>query len=428
MGAARGWSWLLRLSAYWFGLAVVWGALSTVVIPALVGARVPNELKGSAVALVAAVQALVAIVVQPMSGALSDRLTTRWGRRRPWMVVGVALQAVAVLALAVVPGYWPIVLLMAGVELASNAAQGPYQALLPDLLPAGRRGAASGVLGAATLGGQIIGAAMAGVAVAAGATSLAVWIAAVTVAAGMLVTVLGVGEPAEAGAAAAPTPWRAAARQTLAGIWGRDLLERRSFLWLIASRLAVLMATGTLQPFILYYLSDSIGLGDRAGPAVAPIAAVVAFSAALVAIPAGVATTRFGRVRVVASGCAVGAVGALLFAVAPGYVALFFIAIPFGVALGSFLSADWALLVDVVPADQAGRFLGLANTVTSAGALLAVVIAGPVADLVNGWQAGLGYRAIFVLAAVEFAIGAWCVLRVVEPSRASRPTGVPLSP
>jgi hypothetical protein len=60
MGSTATRVWLLRLGAYWFGLAILWGALTTVVIPTLVGARVPPEIKGSAVALVAAMQALVA--------------------------------------------------------------------------------------------------------------------------------------------------------------------------------------------------------------------------------------------------------------------------------------------------------------------------------------------------------------------------------
>jgi MFS family permease len=80
-----------------------------------------------------------------------------------------------------------------------------------------------------------------------------------------------------------------------------------------------------------------------------------------------------------------------------------------------FLSADWALLTDVAPLDQAGRYLGLSNTVTAGAGVLAVAIGGPIADLVNRYQFGLGYRAIFAIAALEFAVGAWSVLHVHEP-------------
>jgi MFS family permease len=82
--------------------------------------------------------------------------------------------------------------------------------------------------------------------------------------------------------------------------------------------------------------------------------------------------------------------------------------------MGIFLSADWALMADIVPPEHAGRYMGLSNTVTAGSALLAVALGGPLADLVNGWHFGLGYRAIFLLAAVEFVIGAACVRRVHE--------------
>ena len=60
------------LTAYWLGLSVLWGSLTTVVLPRLVEQVVPAAVKTSALALVAGVQAVVAIVVQPAAGAASD--------------------------------------------------------------------------------------------------------------------------------------------------------------------------------------------------------------------------------------------------------------------------------------------------------------------------------------------------------------------
>ena len=130
-------------------------------------------------------------------------------------------------------------------------------------------------------------------------------------------------------------------------------------------------------------------------------------------------TVRWGRVRTVEISAVAGAIGATLFCFAPSYASLFVIAIPFGLALGIFLSADWALLADVAPPDQAGRYLGLSNTVTAGAGVLAVALGGPLADIVNQWQYGAGYRAIFFLAALEFVVGAVCIRRVHEPAAAA---------
>ena len=429
-GAAR----LGGLTAYWFGLSVLWGSLTTVVLPRLVEQVVPAAVKTSALSLVAGVQAIVSIVVQPAAGAASDHWSSPWGRRRPLMVAGVVAQLLLLALLARAGALWAIVVVMALSEAASNTAQGPYQGLLPDIVPPDRHGLASGLLGAAQLAGQVLGVAVSGLLVAMGDDAAAIAFASGAVALGLLTTVVSTPErpTAEtstgllAGIRASASgglahlrrghAWRRALRTMLLDVWGPDVLDRRDYVWLLVSRLAILMATGTLQPFIYFYVEDSIGLGPSAASGVVPLAALVAVVALVAAIPGGAATARWGRVRTVLASALLGAAGAAAFAVAPSYAALFPIAVPFGMAMGLFLSADWALLVDLVPSDEAGRYLGLSNVATAGAGLFAVAIGGPIADLVNSASPGLGYRAVFVLAAVEFLVGAWFVRHVHEPS------------
>jgi MFS family permease len=428
------------LTAYWLGLSILWGSLTTVILPRLVEQVVAAGIKTSALALVAAVQAVVSILVQPAAGAASDHWSSPWGRRRPLMVVGVAAQLVLLALLVRAGALWAIVAVMALSEVASNTAQGPYQGLLPDTVPPDRRGLASGLLGASQLAGQVVGVAVAGLLVSMGDDAAAIAFAGAAVALGLLTTVVSAPERPTAGPSTGMAAglrwstirglrhlgrgraWRQALQTMLLDVWGPDVLERRDYVWLLVSRLAILMATGTLQPFIYFYLEDSIGLRQGAAQGVVPLAALVAFVALLAAIPGGAATARWGRVKTVLASALLGAAGAAAFAVAPSYAALFVIAIPFGMAMGVFLSADWALLVDLVPPGEAGRYLGLSNVATAGAGLLAVAIGGPVADLVNAASPGLGYRAVFVLAAAEFLAGAWGVRHVHEPSNAA--TGV----
>lgn len=425
MDAGRSVRQLLALTAYWLGLQVLWGALTTIVLPVLVERAVGPAIQATALALVAGGQAVVAIAVQPVSGAWSDRVSTRFGRRRPWMVAGVAAQLLLLaLVLPNATSLGAIAAAMLLIELASNTAQGPYQGLLPDLVPRGRRGLASGMLGAAQLGGQVIGVALAGLAVAAGRIDVAIGLGAAALAIGTATTALGTHEvvgldvagddgrrlPVERGW----RPWARQLREAGVAAWRPDVLGHRDYLWVLASRLVILMATGTLQPFVYYYLKDSLGLGDAAATAVAPIAALVAFVALAGAIPGGAMTARLGRVRTVALSAVLGAVGTAAFAVAPAFWVLFVVAVPFGLALGMFLAADWALMADLAPPGESGRYLGLSNTVTALAGLLAVILGGPIADLVNGLAPGVGFRAVFLLAAIEFLVGSWSVRHVHE--------------
>jgi MFS family permease len=249
---------LSALTAYWLGLSVLWGTLSTIVLPRLVEQMVPAAVKTSALSLVAGLQALVSIIVQPMAGAASDRVATPWGRRRPFIFVGVLAQLVFLLLLARAGAFWVVLVAMLLIELASNTAQGPYQGLLPDIVPADCHGLASGLIGATQLAGQVIGVAVAGVLVTSGHEEGAIAFAGAAVGLGMLTTVIAIDEPARGTVAVRPSAWLRTlvlprhwlrpARTMLLDVWGPDVLARRDYLWLLVSRLAILMATGTLQP------------------------------------------------------------------------------------------------------------------------------------------------------------------------------------
>jgi MFS family permease len=69
----------------------------------------------------------------------------------------------------------------------------------------------------------------------------------------------------------------------------------------------------------------------------------------------------------------------------------------FGVGTGLFMTANWAMGTDLIPAGKAGLYLGISN-LAGAGAGAGMIgkgIGGPVADYLNGVRPGLGYFGIF---------------------------------
>src|SRR5512142_3351567 len=80
---------LLRLSVYWLGLSSIFSGLN-----AILTGRVQFEglvrkgEEGSALFVLVIAGAFIAIVVQPTIGTLSDYTSTRWGRRKPWILFG----------------------------------------------------------------------------------------------------------------------------------------------------------------------------------------------------------------------------------------------------------------------------------------------------------------------------------------------------
>src|SRR4030067_3214124 len=98
----------------------------------------------------------MAVFIQPLPGALSDRFGSSLGRRRPFILVG------TLLALLFLPGIgfcgsFPFLLLgYCLLQVATNIAQGPFQAFIPDLVPKGYRGIASGAKSLAEVLGGVI--------------------------------------------------------------------------------------------------------------------------------------------------------------------------------------------------------------------------------------------------------------------------------
>lgn len=211
-------------------------------------------------------------------------------------------------------------------------------------------------------------------------------------------------------------------RQRALGAWGTDLLAQRDYVWLLISRLFVLTALVSLQAFAVFFLENAHGMApDEAQTAQFPLILTVAAAALLSAVPGGWISSRIGRKPVLYVAIALGVVGAVVIATAPAYWMVVAAAVPIGICSGVFLGVDWALMTDIIPKAESGRYMGISN--------IAVAGAGPIASTVGGLlvfaasAAALGpalaYRSIFVLMAIELVLGALALRHVNEPARVS---------
>jgi MFS family permease len=125
---------------------------------------VPDQ-KNTALGFTTFAGLIVAVAWQPIVGAWSDRTHSPWGRRAPYFVAGTLLVAGCLYAIALAP-LWNSRRRRAAPM--SNTVQGPWQALIPDQVPAGQRGAASGLKAAFDILAFVLGRQISGRLVAAG--------------------------------------------------------------------------------------------------------------------------------------------------------------------------------------------------------------------------------------------------------------------
>jgi MFS family permease len=403
---------IVQLSIYWFGINAIWGGLNNVILPRRMDALVGPENAGSGFALITFLGAIVAILVQPTIGTISDYTATRWGRRKPYILIGAVLDVVFLAGIATSNSYISVVAFVVLLQVSSNFAQGPFQGYVPDLVPASQVGLASGLMGLMIILGRIGGVVIASVGLFTGDFVIA------TIGLGLLelttavVTLVTVDE-----GRVAPSREGKSWLQVATSAWGLDILKERSFVWLLGSRLFVLMGTVTLSDLMLFYMRRSLGLTDsETGTWIIAATALLAVATAVTTFPAAKLSDRLGRKTLVYFTCALGSLGMLGVALAPNIVVAIAFVIPVGIAAGAFLAVDWALMTDIVPKATSGRYMGISNVVTGAAGPIAIAIGGIAIDRVGAFDFSLGPRIAFLFAVLYYALGAF-LLRPVDERR-----------
>ncbi len=401
----------LKITIFGFALAALWGGLHTIILPTRLLDLVSASEKSTYLGILTFSGLMLAIIVQPIAGAISDRSGFAWGRRRPFILVGTL---VAMLFLAGIGGagsFLAIFVVYCLLQIASNTTQGPYLAFIPDLVPQGKRGLASGVKGFLEIAGGVallypIAIFMDNYSVGEGSSWLwlALAILGAVLLAAMVFTILTVKE----------RPGKAAQLPLLLTIYKSfkiKLRAHRDFIWFIFSRLFIMMAFTTLQTFALYFIMDVVGAPDPAA-ATARFSIVAIVGMLVVAYPAGRLSDKVGRRPIALTAGLLGALAILLIYLSGQNMTFIMLCGGLvGIAFGAFMSSNWALAIDLVPKGEEARYLGLTNLATAGGAALARLI-GPLIDFGNSQSPNLGYSLMFLACFIYFIVGSLLLLKI----------------
>ena len=414
---------LIRLSVYWLGLVAVFSGIG-IILQERIKDLVPDpNVQYTTLGIIQALGVAIAVVVQPTVGSISDYTISRFGRRKPYILIGTIFDVVFLIGLATSDSVLTVAAFVILLQLSSNFAQGPFQGYVPDLVPAPQVGLASGLVGLFQVLGVMTGTILASIGLATGDFT---W---PTIALGVieLVTMLSLFFRLDEGRKAkdrAGRSWPSVAAEA----WGTDILQQRSFIFLVASRFFVLGGTAFLVNLSVPYLERALAMVDPDERAtwIVVTTGVVALCTAVATLPAARLSERFGRKPMIYASCAIGAVGMTICALAPTIAVTIGGAVLVGVGAGSFLAVDWALMTDIIPKASSGRYMGISNVATATNGVVSQFIGGIVIDLfVRMGNPSAGPRAAFLLAPIWFAIGA-LLLRPVDARR--REGDAPMEP
>jgi MFS family permease len=356
-----------------------------------------------ALSLVAAVGSMVAVLANPFIGRLSDRTTSRWGMRRPWMLIGLVGGSLGVLVVASAPSVLVVLVGWCVAQLFFNGLLAAMVAVLPDQVPVGQRGTVSGVLGVclpvSSVSGTFLVQLFTG-------NDLAMFLAPCALG-GFFILLFAVTLKDRRLHSAQRPAWSA---RELLGAFFINLRRTPDFGWAFASRFLFVTAYAFLTTYQAYFLLDSVGSAESEVPRQIFLGTLAQSGVLIVAsVVCGRLSDRTGRRKAFVLGASM-VYGCALFVIAitndfNGFLVGMAIG---GLGFGAYLAVDLALVVDLLPdGDNVARDLGVFNY---AGAL-PFSIAPAMAPVILAVGSG-SYGVLYAVAGLCALVGAACVLPI----------------
>jgi MFS family permease len=391
-------SWIAVLTVASIGLWAAFLGPIQVLLPLQAEELSPDH-KEVVFGVVTGVGAAVSVWASWQCGAWSDRTTSRWGRRVPWVLGGALFGAASLVLLSWAPNVAVMLLGWCLAQFGLNAMLAAVTAAVPDQVPVPQRGAVGGWLGVAQtvglVGGVAIASAVGGVAAGYLTTAALLVLLAVPY-------LLHSRDHAITAEMVAARPKSDVLRRFV-----RTVKENPGFGWAWLTRFLVNLGNflGTL--YLLYFLDDAVGYPD---PEEGVLILSVIYAVTLIAttVVGGLWSDRVGRRKpfVIGSGLVTG-LAALTLALVPTWPGAIAGAFILGAGFGVYLSVDLALVTEVLPAhEDRARDLGVIN--------IAVALPQVVAPLVATVLVAVsGYVVLYLVAAGVCVIGSRLVRRIV---------------
>lgn len=365
----------------------------------------PEEATGN-LGLILGVGALFALIANPLAGRLSDRTTSRWGMRRPWVLGGALVGLGAFVLIGVATSVWVVLVAWCLVQAAMNAALAAANATLPDQVPTAGRGKVSGIVGITTPLGILAGSFLVNFI----SDDFARFVVPAVIAAMLALLFVLVLKDRH-------LERKPAQRFTIGQFFGSFVFnpaKHPDFGWTWLTKFLVMFGYAGIATFLPFYLTEKFALDEQAAISTILLTNVVSMAAMMISSPlGGFLSDRIGKRRpFVAVAGLVMVVGLVLLAFAPDVTTVIVAQGIIGFGAGSFFSVDLALATQVLPnPDDTAKDLGVLNIANALPQSIAPAIA-PAIIAFGATTALGGYTTYYLFGALVALAGAVLVYRI----------------
>ena len=396
--------WIALFATAWLGIWMAQLAPIQLLLPRQIDELLTTtDWVSSVVAfgIISGIAGACALIVYPLTGALSDRTTSRFGRRRPWIFIGTLLFAIALFLLGAqtslvgVGIFWALSL--SGFCIASAA----ITATISDQVPVNQRGFVSGWVSAPQAVGIVLGLALVlflALTTFAGYALMAVLLIALVVPFVLLL-------PDEALPRVLRAPF--SFDSLIRGFWINPI-RFPDFGWTLLGRILVNLGNALGTTLLLYFLEYGLGRGAAAEDDLLVITMIYLVFFVTAALGFGKLSDRIGQRKVFVYAAAyLQALAALLLAFVPALSVAMVAAGLLGLGYGCFMAVDQALATQVLPDSHSrGKDLGIMNIATAVPQAFAPLLGAFVVASLGG------FTALFICSAIAAALGGLAILPI----------------
>ena len=345
---------------------------------------------GTFIGAIMTIDNVFAVVFQPLFGALSDRTNTRFGRRMPFLLVGVPLAAIFCSLIPWSNSLFTLMLFIIIMNFSMSIYRAPTVALMPDVTPSPLRSKANGVIN--FMGGfaAVIAYGLGGLLYKVN-TGYPFYMASIVMMLALAILYTFIREPENIKAEEKEKEIK------------KDVGKNRSLIFMLLAIFFWFTGFNAVETFFSLYGQHILGIEPGTSSIV-----LTSFSLAFLvfAIPAGFVAGRLGRKRTIL----VGILGALAV-----FVPLIFIRntliIPIILVTGGLFWAlininSYPMIVEMAPKGLTGAYTGYYYFFSSTAAIVSPILFGWIKDLVGS------YKPLFVYASMGFVLALLCMLFV----------------
>ncbi|WP_347977756.1 MFS transporter [Microbacterium sp. ProA8] len=407
---------LPKVSRTWilFNTLAVFGAFIALVTPIAIALAIQvNRLapgNEASLGVILGIGSLAAVIVGPLTGQLSDRTRSRFGRRSPWALGALLVGLVGLAIMGAAPNLIVLGVGWAVAQVGLQTVINSLSAIGADHLPESQRGKVGGLGGAASMAAPVFGAIIGG---GLSGNPLLLFLVPGIIALILVPLFLLVVKEKDSRSLTFD------ARLTVMGVFAKYVFNPKrypDYSWNWAGRFAFYFGLTLSTTFTAFFFSQRLGVPvDDIGGVVAIVGLVGIVGTMGGALASGFLSDKIRRRKpFVLSAAVIFALGSMIIFVAPELPLLVAGSFLCNLGIGVFSAVDQALVLDVLPEKKtdAGRFLAITQFATTIPQGLAPFMASLVITLGAAAGGENNYAILYVAAAVLTLLGGLLVLRV----------------